>query len=89
MVPVLSRMIVWSFWAVCRASPPRIRIPFSAPSPMPVVNDMGVAMPRAQGQAMISVVTATIRAKTIRGSGPTVYQVMNPRIARSATEGVK
>ncbi len=50
---------------------------------------MGVAIPRAQGQAMISVVTATIRAKTILGSGPNVYQIMNPRIARIATDGVK
>ena len=62
MVPVLSRMTVRSFCAVWSASPLRIRMPLSAPSPTPVVSDMGVAIPRAQGHAMMSVVTATINA---------------------------
>ncbi len=88
-VPVLSRMTVWSFCAVCSASPPRMRIPFSAPSPTPVVSDIGVAIPSAQGHAMMRVVTATFRAYTARGSGPKVYQTMKPRIARIATDGVR
>ena len=88
-VPVLSRITLWSFCAVCSAVPSRIRMPFSAPSPTPVVSDIGVAMPSAQGHAMMSVVTATISANTMRGSGPYVYQAMKPRMARIATVGVK
>ena len=64
-------------------------MPLSAPRPTPVVSDMGVAIPSAQGQAMMSVVTATIRPNTSRGSGPNVYQSMKPAIARIATDGVK
>ena len=58
-VPVLSRMMASSFSAVCSASPERIRMPFSAPLPMPTVSEVGVARPSAHGQAMISVVTRT------------------------------
>ena len=61
-VPVLSRTIVSIFWAAWRASPERMRIPWLAASPTPVVSDIGVAIPSAQGQAMMSVVTATIVA---------------------------
>jgi hypothetical protein len=37
-------------------------MPLRAASPTPVVSDIGVAIPSAQGQAMMSVVTATMRA---------------------------
>ena len=61
-VPVLSSMMASSFSALCSASPERIRMPFSAPLPMPTVSDVGVARPSAHGQAMISVVTRTMVA---------------------------
>ena len=34
------------------ATPSRIKIPFSAPSPVPTIKAVGVASPRAQGQAI-------------------------------------
>ncbi len=78
-----------SFCDVCSASPERIKMPFSAPLPMPTVSDVGVARPSAHGQAMMSVVTRTIIAKTSRGSGPTKYQTTNESTARIMTVGTK
>ena len=56
---------------------------------MPVVRLIGVAMPSAHGQAMISVVTATNSAYVSAGLGPKSYQITKPRIARIITAGVK
>src|SRR3989304_2430287 len=53
-VPVLSKTTVVSFCATSSTSPLRIRMPFSAPLPTPTISAAGVAMPRAQGQAMMS-----------------------------------
>ena len=61
-VPVLSSTIVSRRRAACSASPPRKRMPCSAPLPIPTVSDVGVARPSAHGQAMISTVTKTITA---------------------------
>ena len=47
-------------------------MPFSAPLPMPTIRLIGVASPRAQGQAMISTVTLVTRAYTNCGCGPKV-----------------
>ena len=38
--------------AVSSGSPPLMRIPFCAPTPVPTITAVGVARPRAQGQAM-------------------------------------
>ena len=57
-VPVLSRITVSSLCAVSSASPLRIKMPCSAPRPVPTMIAVGVARPRAQGQAMISTATA-------------------------------
>ncbi len=38
-----------------------IKTPFWAPFPTPTMMDMGVAKPRAQGQAIISTDTAAIK----------------------------
>ena len=46
--------------AVCRASPFRISTPRSAALPTPTTRLIGVARPRAQGQAITSTVTAAI-----------------------------
>ena len=56
-VPVLSRIIVSIFWAISKLWASLIKIPFSAPFPMPTIMAVGVAKPNAQGQAIINTVT--------------------------------
>ena len=65
-VPVLSKTMVWTSFINWIASPLRIRTPFSAPMPLPTINAVGVARPRAQGQAITR--TATV-AKIARVKG--------------------
>ena len=62
MVPVLSRRTTCTLWAVSRASASRTRMPCSAPLPMPTMMAVGVASPRAHGQAMMSTATAVMIA---------------------------
>ena len=62
-VPVLSKTMVSMLWAVSRASAERMRTPNSAPFPVPTIMDVGVARPRAQGQAMIRTATAAARLR--------------------------
>ena len=88
-VPVLSRTTVWSLCAVSSASAERMRMPFSAPLPVPTMIESGVASPRAQGQAMISTDTALTRAKVNTGSEPKSYQTTNVAIAMKITAGTK
>ena len=57
-VPVLSSTMAFTLRAVSRLSASLIRIPFSAPFPMPTMMAVGVASPNAQGQAMMVTVTA-------------------------------
>ena len=52
MVPVLSSTTVSARCAVSKASPDLMRIPFSAPLPVPTIMAVGVASPKAQGQEM-------------------------------------
>src|SRR5699024_12723742 len=56
MVPVLSNTIVSSLCVVSSATPLLMRTPFSAPLPVPIMIDVGVARPSAQGQATTSIV---------------------------------
>ena len=49
--------------------------------------DIGVASPRAQGQATISVLTATSNAFASRGSGPTNAQTIAATTATAMTAG--
>ena len=58
MVPVLSSTTVSILRAISSASPPLIRMPRSAPRPVPTMMAVGVARPSAHGQAMISTATA-------------------------------
>ena len=69
-VPVLSSTIVLILRAFSSASPPRIRMPFSAALPVPTMIAVGVASPRAQGQAMIRTAIAACRAKVSTRLGP-------------------
>ena len=59
-VPVLSRTMVSMCRAASRLSALRMRIPSLAPRPMPTMIAVGVARPRAHGQAIISTVTAAM-----------------------------
>ena len=61
-VPVLSSTTV-SIWRVdSRTCGPLMRMPSWAPRPVPTSSAVGVARPRAQGQAMISTATAAVNA---------------------------
>ena len=61
-VPVLSNTIVRILYARSSASPPLIRIPLAAPTPVPTMTAVGVARPSAQGQAMTSTAMPNRRA---------------------------
>ncbi len=61
-VPVLSTTTVSTFSKISRASAFLIRTPAVAPRPVPTMIDMGVANPKAQGQAMINTATALTKA---------------------------
>ena len=76
-VPVLSITSVSMLSIRSSASASRIRMPECAPRPTPTMIDIGVARPSAQGQAMISTVTAATRPKVKRGSGPNSAQAAN------------
>ncbi len=63
-VPVLSKATMLSFSEASRASPLLIRMPSSAPLPMPTVMAVGVARPRAQGQATTNTDIRAVREKS-------------------------
>ena len=69
-VPVLSKTTVSTRWAASSASPPRIRMPASAPRPVPTMIAVGVARPMAHGQAMTTTLMNAVSASVSRGSGP-------------------
>lgn len=50
-------------WAISSGSPPLIRIPFWAPTPVPTMTAVGVASPSEQGQAMDRTVMEAWKAK--------------------------
>ena len=64
MVPVLSSTTLWILWVTSRASPDLIRIPFSAPFPVPTIMATGVASPSAQGQEITSTAMPQDRANS-------------------------
>ena len=86
-VPVLSSTTVSVAWVISRASPLRIRMPWEAPSPVPTMMAVGVARPRAQGQAMTRTEVKTRRAKG--KSCPSSSQRMAARAAMLITTGTK
>ena len=57
MVPVLSNTMESIFRATSRQAASFIRMPCSAPLPMPTISAVGVANPSAHGQAIIRTVT--------------------------------
>lgn len=54
-VPVLSNTIVLILIIFSKMSAPLIRIPLEAASPVPTMTAVGVARPRAHGQAITRV----------------------------------
>ena len=88
-VPVLSRTTTSTLCAVSRASALRIRMPFSAPLPVPTMIAVGVASPIAQGHAIISTATAVSMAYRYVGSGPNTNQIPKTPAATRMTTGTK
>jgi len=54
--------------AISSGSPPFIKMPFWAPTPVPTITAVGVAKPREQGQAMHNTVMEAWKAKRITAS---------------------
>ena len=76
-VPVLSSTIVSTRRVDSSTSGPLIRMPSWAPRPVPTIRAVGVASPRAHGQAMIRTATAAVNAAVSPASAP----IQNPRVA--------
>ena len=61
--------------------------PSVAPRPVATMIDIGVASPRAHGQAMISTATALSSARVRLGCGPNMLQTAKVRAAMAMTAG--
>ena len=88
-VPVLSRTTVSTFRATSRLSASFIRIPLSAPLPIPTMIAVGVASPRAHGQAMISTVTMARRPWVKPSTGSSSIHKMKESKAMAMIAGTK
>ena len=84
-VPVLSRTMICNLWANSKLSAPLIKMPFSAPLPVPTRIDVGVANPNAQGQATMSTPTVVVSASVTLPM--MLYQMIKVRIAIAITAG--
>ena len=71
------------------AAASRNSTPFVAPLPVATMIDIGVASPKAQGQAMISTDTALISPKTQLGCGPKKPQAKKVSSAMEITVTTK
>ncbi len=81
-VPVLSRTMVSTRRVDSSTSGPLIRIPSWAPRPVPTISAVGVARPRAHGQATISTATAAVNATVVESVLAAVSQ--NPKVATAS-----
>ena len=88
MVPVLSSRITSISPAFWIASPVFIRIPRRAARPLPVTRAMGVARPRAQGQAMTRVATKT-KTAVETGSVTVTQGITEAAASRKGTKAGK
>ena len=86
-VPVLSKTTILTSFIVWIASPFLISIPLFAPIPEPTINAVGVASPRAQGQAITKTATATPR--DLLKSPEKYSQFKNVKIAKAKITGTK
>src|SRR5215218_7839561 len=87
-VPVLSKTIVLTLFAISICSPPLYNIPFSAPLPVPIIRAAGVAMPNAQGQAII-ITETNARMEYVKPASPIKYHPKNTPIAITTIAGTK
>ena len=63
-VPVLSKTTIVILLILSRTSPPFIRTPKPAAIPVPTITAVGVARPRAHGQAITKVDIPKLKANT-------------------------
>ena len=89
MVPVLSNTIASTFRAISRLSASLIRMPHSAPFPMPTMIAVGVANPNAQGQAIINTVTAASNPWVNPFAGSKIIHNTNDNNAMPIMAGTK
>ena len=76
-VPVLSSTTAFIFRAVSRLVASFIRIPFSAPFPIPTIRAVGVASPNAHGHAIIKTVIMARIPCTKPASGAKIHHAAN------------
>ena len=88
-VPVLSRTKALTLCPSSRLFASRMRICCSAPLPMPTIRAVGVASPKAQGQAMTNTDTAESNPKESAFSPPKIIQDTKVRMERPKTTGTK
>ena len=81
MVPVLSNTTVSTSLELSRVSPFLISIPYSAALPTPTVTAVGVARPRAHGQATTSIEMRQVRANSKSPGLNTKYHKRDATIA--------
>ena len=86
-VPVLSSTTVVMSPARCKASPPLMSTPISAPLPLATMTAVGTASPMAHGQAMMSTATAAAKARTSGASSTATYHTPKVTTAISITTG--
>ena len=86
-VPVLSKTTVSMVPACSRYSADFIKIPFSAPFPVPTMMATGVARPSAHGQEITSTEIALVSAN--ENSAPVSIHTMNVTMAIPMTVGTK
>ena len=84
-VPVLSKVTMSTLWAVSRASADLIRMPCSAPFPVPTMMATGVARPRAQGQDTTRTAIPVLMANS--APAPASSQAMAATRAMAMTQG--
>src|SRR3989344_4279796 len=88
-VPVLSKITVSILLAISSEVASFIKIPLLAALPEETIMAIGVARPKAHGQAMIKTATKFIRAKVNAGTGPKKNQKKKVKKAMINTAGTK
>ena len=87
-VPVLSNTTVSKSLTSCNTSPFLIKTPILALRAVPTINAVGVAKPKAHGQAMTITLTANSMASTAVAP-KNEYQIIKVKIAIIITAGTK
>ncbi len=73
-------------FAASNGSPPLTRIPYSAPLPVPTMMAVGVASPKAQGQAM-TITDVIAMSEYVKELPKIKYQIMKVPAAIPRTTG--